>query len=216
MFNFKAAIFDMDGTLIDSMYVWEKIDMDYLKMKGLCVPSDLRENIEHLSFIECACYFKKRFNLTDSVEKIMDDWNNMAYFEYSNKVELKPGAAEFLKRLKLAGIKVGLATSNCTLLLEAALKNNKVYDYFDEITQSDEVGKSKENPDIYLLAAKKLGVNPDECVVFEDILPAVKGAKKAGMKVVGVYDKSSDEYSTEIEKNADMFIYKYAELKKAI
>ena len=212
--NIKAAIFDLDGTLIDSMGIWTKVDIDFLKIRGLKVPSDLRGDIEHLSFIDTAKYFKDRFNLNESIEAIVDEWNTMALYEYSHTVKLKSNAKEYLDFLKSQGIKLALATSNSEMLLEKVLKNNGIYEYFDAITTTIEVQKGKDNPDVYLLSAKKLGVEPSECIVFEDILPAVKGAKLASMKVVGVYDEYSEHQVDEIVKNADHFIYKYEDLIK--
>ncbi|WP_315117219.1 HAD family phosphatase [uncultured Clostridium sp.] len=214
--NIKGAIFDMDGTLVDSMWVWHTVDVEYLKKRNIPMPKDLKENIEHLSFNETANYFKKRFNLEDSIEDIMDEWNNIALKEYSSNVKLKPGAKEFLSLLKSNGVKIGLATSNCDMLLQIALKNNDILHYFDCITTTNEVSRGKNFPDVYLLCAEKLGVNPKECIVFEDILPAVIGAKSAGMKVVGVHDVYSDEQKEEIMNLADLFIFHYNELTKAV
>lgn len=213
--NIKAAIFDLDGTLIDSMWIWGKIDADFLLKRGLEVPFDLKDNIEHLSFIDTAKYFKERFNLIDDVHAIMDEWNNMAFDEYANNIRLKSGAKEYLSLLKTMGIKVALATSNSIELLEAVLKNNDIYEYFDVITTTNEVSRGKNFPDIYLLSAEKLGVSPEECIVFEDILPAVMGAKAAGMKVVGVNDEYSEHQRENILSAADYFIYKYEDLTEA-
>lgn len=214
--NIEAAIFDMDGTLIDSMWVWEKIDIKYLEKRNIPIPKDLNESIAHLTFQECAKYFKNTFNLNDTVETIMDEWNTMAIYEYSHNVKLKKGALDFLTLLKNKGIKLGLATSNCDMLLKIALKNNDIYDIFDCITTSDEVNKSKEFPDVYLLCAEKLKVSPEHCIVFEDILPAIRGAKSAGMKVVGVHDIYAKNQKKEIMKNADFYILEYNELIKAV
>lgn len=208
----KAAIFDMDGTLIDSMWVWEKIDVEYLKKFNIEIPGDLRSNIEHLNFIETAKYFKDRFNLVDSIEKIMEDWNEMAYTHYLNDVKLKNGVKEYLNFLKLKDIKIGLATSNCNFLIETVLKKLDIYEFFDSITTTDETGKCKDFPDVYLLTAKKLGVKPNECVVFEDILTAVLSAKKAGMKVVAVHDKYSLAEIQRLKEEADKFILDFEEL----
>lgn len=213
--NIKAAIFDMDGTLIDSMWIWRKIDIDFLKERGIDFPEDLRENIEHLSFVEVAKYFKDRFQLNESIEEIMTIWNNMALKEYRDNVPLKPGVKEYLSFLKRSGIKIALATSNSHLLLETALKRNNVYDYFDVITTTNEVSRGKDFPDVYLLAAQKLGVSPSECIVFEDILPAVMGAKAAGMKVVGVHDDYSNDFIEDIKTAADYYILKYSEINTA-
>jgi HAD superfamily hydrolase (TIGR01509 family) len=213
--DIKAAIFDLDGTLIDSMWLWEKVDIDFLKLRGHELPIDLKENIEHLSFIDTAKYFKERFNLPDGIEDIMAEWNSMAFEEYANNVSLKSGAKEYLHNLKLKGIKLALATSNSVPLLEAVLKNNGIYEYFDVITTTSEVSRGKNFPDIYLLSAEKLHVNPTECVVFEDILPAVLGAKMAGMKVVAVHDLYSEYQKNDIMASADYYIFKYDDVSIA-
>lgn len=214
--DIKAAIFDMDGTIIDSMWVWRKIDLDYLSARNISIPKDLKENIEHLSFEDTAKYFKKRFNLNDSVETIMNEWNEMAYDEYLNRVEIKSGAKDFIASLKKSGIKVALATSNCNLLLETALKKFDIYHHFDTIVTTDEVSRSKAFPDVYLLAAERLNVIPNDCIVFEDILTAINGAKAAGMKVVAVEDDHSLEDRHLIKKHADKYIVEFDELKEAI
>lgn len=210
--NIKAAIFDLDGTLINSMSLWDQIDIDYLTSKNIPVPDDLNDEISHLSFNQVAVYFKERFKLKDSLDEIKNTWNTMAYNHYSSDITLKDGVIEFLDFLKKSNIKIGLATSNSTELLEASLKFNKIYDYFDAITITDEVSIGKHEPDVYLLAAKKLNVKPEECIVFEDILVAVKGAKKAGMKVIAVEDECSALDKDEIIKNSDEFINDFRSL----
>lgn len=214
--NIKGAIFDMDGTLIDSMWVWSKIDEEYLRKRNIEVPSNLKEEIEYMSFSEVAQYFKNRFNLPDSIDEIKREWNNMAVHYYTYDVKLKPGVKQFLSLLKSKGIKIGLATSNYKLLIEIALKNNNIYHFFDSISTTDEVTRGKDFPDIYLLAAEKLNLKPEECVVFEDILPAVKGAKSAGMIVIGVHDIYSDHQKQDIINSADIYISGYNELTEAV
>lgn len=212
MHNFKAVIFDLDGTLVDSMDIWSKIDEEYLKSFGLEVPANIQKEITHLSLTETARYFKEKFDIKDSINSIIDKWNRMAFNHYSNNVSLKEGVLDYLKQLKENNIKIALATSNSVPLLEATLKNNGIYEYFDAISTSEEVKKSKENPDIYLLSAKKLNVDPKDCIVFEDIPQAVKGAKLAGMTVVAVYDKSSEDSKEELITIADKYIYDFNEL----
>lgn len=210
--NIKGAIFDLDGTLVDSMWVWSKIDIDYLESKGHALPENLNSEICHLSFTQTANYFKERFSLSDSIDTILKDWNNRAYNHYSENVKLKDGVKEFLDKLKENNIKIALATSNSVPLLEACLKNNGIYDYFDSITTTDEVSNGKNCPDVYLLAAKKLNVNPKNCIVFEDILPAIKGAKAADMTVIAVSDKHSLNDLDEIINHSDKYINSYFEL----
>jgi len=210
--NIKAVIFDLDGTLVDSMGIWDKIDIDYLTKRSIELPQDLRECIEHLSFLETARYFKNRFNLPESIEEIATEWNEMALVEYTNTVKLKKGAREFLSLLKSKGLKIALATSNSAPLLEAALKANAVFELFDVICRTDEVNRGKNFPDVYLLAAERLGVSPENCMVFEDLVPAVMGAKAANMKVVAVHDLYSEGQKEKLEKLADRYILNYEEL----
>jgi HAD superfamily hydrolase (TIGR01509 family) len=212
----KAAIFDMDGTLIDSMGVWSKIDIAFLEKRGFQVPEDLKSNIEHLTFLECAQYFKNNFLIQDTLQEIMDEWTEMAKNEYEYNIKLKPGVKEYLKFLKDLGIKLSIATSNNLSLIEKVLKSNGIYYFFDAITTIDEVTRGKNFPDIYLLAAEKLEVLPKECLVFEDILPAVLGAKAAGMKVIGIHDAYSDYQREDIMKHADKYIFEFYELIDAV
>lgn len=212
----KAAIFDMDGTIVDSMWVWDEIDSEYLAKHNKPLTPTLKHDIAHLSFNEVAQYFKDAFNLPYTIDEIQSHWNEMAYEKYCNKVKLKPGIKSFLKLLKERGIKIGLATSNNTLLLEACLKANGIYDYFDVITLTSEAPRGKDFPDVYLLTAEKLEVAPCDCIVFEDILPAVKGAKLAGMTVVAVYDEYSKIHHEDMKLCADNFITEYDEINTAI
>lgn len=214
MKNIKAVIFDLDGTLIDSMNVWAKIDFEYLKEFNIEVPKDLHEEITHLTLTQTANYFKTRFNIKDDVETIIKRWNDMAFYHYSNTIKLKDGVIEYLDYLKSNNIKISLATSNSLTLSEAVLKNNDIYHYFDAITVTEEVKKSKNNPDVYLLAASKLNVKPENCLVFEDVVQAVKGAKLAGMTVYAIYDEISKDKRDELINNADRYIVNYKELIK--
>lgn len=210
--DIKAAIFDLDGTLIDSMWVWDQIDIDYLTSRGFQVPNNLKDEINHLSFEQCATYFKKRFNINSSEKDMLKEWNNSAYNYYANIIPLKKGAREILNYLKGKGIKIGLVTSNNYSLINATLEHNKIKDYFETITTTGEVSNGKNKPDVYLLAANKLGVEPQNCIVFEDILEAVRGAKAANMKVVAVYDKAASYQRQTLEETADKYIMDYFEL----
>lgn len=212
--NINTAIFDMDGTLIDSMWVWAKINIDYLAQHKIEVPKNLKESIEDLTFEESANYFREHFNIKDDAQTIMNTWNDMAYDHYRFNVGLKPGAKEYLEFLKSKNIKLALATSNNNNLLETALKKFDIYDMFDFICTTDEVGRGKNFPDIYLYAAKNLNTNPENCIVFEDILPAIKSAKKANMKAVAIEDESSIGYKDLLIKEADYYIKDYKDLLK--
>jgi len=212
MKNIKGVIFDLDGTLVDSMGIWAQIDEEYLKEYNYEVPSNLQEEITHLTLTETALYFKNKFNIEDDPEIIIEKWNSMAHHHYSNTIKLKEGVIEYLNYLRSNNIKIALATSNSVPLLEATLKNNNIYDFFDAVSTTEEVKKSKSYPDIYILSAEKLNLNPEECLVFEDIVQAVKGAKSAGMTVYAIYDEASKDQKKELEELADRYIMSFKEL----
>jgi len=147
--------------------------------------------------------------LPESAESIMGEWNDMASFAYENTVQMKPYAKEYLSELKKRGAKLAVATSSVPELYESALRSHGIYDWFHVICDSRETGCGKSRPDIFHLTAKKLGVPPRECVVFEDILAAVKSAKSIGMTVYGVYDKSSADDWEQIKQTADSTIFDF-------
>ena len=209
----KAYIFDLDGTLLDSMSVWEQIDVDFLTKRGLEIPPDYINAISSLTFKDAARYTIRRFALTESVEDLLSEWNSMAIHAYGNTVQMKPYAKEYLYSLKRKGAKLGIATSLPAVLYEPALRNHGIIELFDCICSTDEVTKSKTSPDVFLLAARKLGVDPEECIVFEDIPDAIKSAKLAGMTVYGVYDEASKEHWQFIQQIADGVIYDFSELE---
>ena len=150
MFDFKGAIFDLDGTLIDSMDVWEKIDLKFLQKRNITMPKDYIEIVNSMSFEEVAKYTIERFNLRETEEELIKEWNEMAVFEYSHNIKLKPNVKEYLEKLKINNIKIGLATSSPKKLYEPVLKNNGIYDYFNAFTSVEDVKKDKSYPDIYL------------------------------------------------------------------
>ncbi len=212
MLDFEAAIFDLDGTLLDSMWVWEKIDIDFLDKRGFTVPVDYVTEITSKTFRETAEYTIDLFGLDETPEQIMSEWNQMAIDMYSNYVFLKPNAREYLLFLKEQGIKLGTATSLPGMLSEPALKNNGIYHLFDAFTTTDEVSRGKQHPDIYLLAAEKLNVSPGSCIVFEDILLGIKGIIAAGMRPYGVYDEYSKHDQAEIQALSEAYIRDFGEL----
>lgn len=211
--NKKAVLFDLDGTLVDSMWVWRNIDIDFLSAIGQKLPDDLQKSIEGMSFTETAEYFKERFNINDDVEDIKVKWNKMAYDKYTSEVKLKRGAKEFLARLKADGIRTGIASSNSMTLIEGALKAEGVLDYFDAITTACEAGAGKPAPDIYLLAAKKLAAEPSECLVFEDIPMGIMAGNSAGMTTIAVEDAYSHNMRDEKERLAKYFIEDFTDIE---
>lgn len=210
--NVKGVIFDLDGTLIDSMWMWSDIDTEYLGLFGLECPDDLQNDIEGMSFDETASYFKARFSLEDSIHDIQKKWNEMAWDKYANEVPLKEGVMEFLKYLKEHNIPCGIASSNSKELIELVVQKYKISGYFKTIRNSNEVAKGKPSPDVYLLAAKDMEVNPEDCLVFEDVLQGVIGGKNANMKVCNVFDEYSRKDKEELRSIADYHIRNYHEI----
>lgn len=209
MLDFKAAIFDLDGTLIDSMGVWEKIDIAFLSKRNLPVPDHYIKEICARSFQEAAEYTIKLFHLEESVPSLINEWNSMAVYEYGHSIKLKPYAREYLFKLKARGIKLGTATCLPKVLSEPVLKNNGIYDLFDIQCSADEVKCGKNSPDIFYLAAEKLGVAPEDCIVFEDLLPGIISAKATGMTVFCIHDPYSEGHAEEIQKIADGYLYDF-------
>lgn len=210
--NIEAVIFDLDGTLIDSMWMWHSIDEIYLNRFGLTVPDTLQKNIEGMSFSETAFYFKNTFGIKDSVEKMKTDWNEMATDMYTKEVKLKKGAKEILTLLSQNKIKTGIATSNSRELTQLVLKALNINDCFETIVTGCDVTSGKPNPDIYLLAADKLKVMPVRCLVFEDIPNGIIAGKKANMKVCAVDDLYSKNIEQRKRKLADYFINDFNEV----
>lgn len=208
----KVAIFDLDGTLFDSLGVWSEIDIKFLSKRNLEVPSDYAKNIADLSFRQVAEYTVKYFKLADSVEDIMKEWFEMAVEEYSKNVLLKPYAKEYLCEIKNKGVNLCVATNLPASLSMPALKNNGIFDMFDAIYQPEDVGKSKKHPDLFLYCAKEFNISPENCIVFEDIPANILGAKKANMLTCGVYDKYSIYYQEDLKKHSDIYIKSYKEL----
>ncbi|MBO5093410.1 MAG: HAD family phosphatase [Lachnospiraceae bacterium] len=212
--NKEAVIFDMDGSLVDSMWVWKDIDIEYLGRFGLAIPDDLQQKIEGMSFTETAVYFKERFALPDSIEQIKADWNRMAWDSYRTRVMLKPGARGLLDYCRENGIKLGIATSNSRQIVDMVLEERGISGYFDCIMTSCEAKKGKPAPDIYLLTACQLEVEPHKCLVFEDIVFGIQAGKSAGMEVCAVEDAYSSYQWEEKKRLADYHIHDFTEIEE--
>ena len=208
----KAVLFDLDGTLVDSMSMWKEIDVDYLKKFNIPVPKTLQQDIEGLSMYQTAVYFKETFGIPDTLEDIQNTWNDMAFFKYTHEVPLKPFVREFLIQLKKKGILCGIATSNSRVLTEAVLRSHEIEEYFQVMVTGDEVTKGKPNPQVYLEAARKIGIEPNDCLVFEDIPVGIIAGKAAGMTVYAIEDVYSMKDKDEKIRLADMYIKSYEEL----
>ncbi|MDD6572270.1 MAG: HAD family phosphatase [Thermoflexaceae bacterium] len=208
----EAVLFDLDGTLIDSMWIWREIDIAFLGERNIPMPQDLQKIIEGKSFHETAVYFKETFQLPESLEEIKDIWNRMAFDRYAHGMQLKSGADKFLKKLCDAGIRMGIATSNSRHLTECCLTDIGILKYFETIVTGCDVVNGKPQPDIYLKAADNLKILPDKCLVFEDVPMGILAGKHAGMRTCAVYDSFSAHMDEEKKKLSDYYITSYEEL----
>lgn len=211
--DIKAVLFDLDGTLIDSMWIWEEVDRVYMDQLGVeYETAKLQENINGMSFTETAEFFKKQFNIEESIEEIKATWVDMAEDFYRNKISVKENVIEFLEVLKDRDIKMGIGTSNTHELLKMIIEKEGIKPYFHTMRTSCEVKRGKPHPDIYLKVAEDLGVDPSECIVFEDIPEGVRAGKAAGMKVCAVYDEYSKADKPVLMAEADYYIHNYSEV----
>jgi HAD superfamily hydrolase (TIGR01509 family) len=214
--NVEAVIFDLDGTLVDSMWIWKDIDIEYLNRYDIILPDKFQEGMEGMSFSETALYFKNFFNIEDSIEKIKRDWNYMAKDKYAHEVPVKDGVIDFLKYLKKKNIKTGIATSNSKELVNELINAHNMNTYFDAIHTSCEVKKGKPSPDIYQFVAKQLEVSENKCLVFEDVIQGIMAGKNAGMKVCAVYDEYSKDIDKEKRELADYYIKSFYDINCSI
>lgn len=210
--DIDAVIFDVDGTIADSMWMWKQIDIEYLGRFGIELPKNLQKNIEGMSFRETAVYFKEHFQIPDDIEKMMSDWNEMAAHKYRYEIPLKKGVREFLNICRKKNIAMGIATSNSVELLNYFLKAHELHNYFEVVITGSDGLRGKPAPDMYLEAAKRLSVKPEKCLVFEDIMPGILAGKRAGMRVCAVDDVYSNDITDKKIEEADCFIESFEDI----
>ncbi len=211
--NIKAVIFDLDGSLVDSMWIWRQIDIEYLNHYGLAATREeldaFQAEIEGMSFRETAEWVSTHYPIPRTCEEMMDDWNTMAWDKYENEVFLKPGVYEFLIECQKRDIKLAIASSNSRELVDNVLKARNISEFFAVIKTGSDGLKGKPAPDIYLAAASELEIEPEYCLVFEDIVHGIKAGKNAGMRVCAVEDAYSAKQREEKLKQADFYIEDY-------
>ncbi len=210
----KAVIFDMDGSLVDSMWIWPEVDRIYMEKYHLTPPETFHKDIEGRSYTETAQYFVDTFsNLDRTVEQVMREWRDMTIHLYATKVFPKPGAVEFLESMQRSGVKLGIATSNNREIAEVALQAQNLSGFFDSVRTSCEVAAGKPAPDVYLRVAGDLDVLPQDCLVFEDVPNGILAGKNAGMEVCAVDDAFSRPDEEEKKRLADYFIHDFYEIR---
>lgn len=208
-----GAILDLDGTLLDSMPIWENLAENYLRSLGIEPRENLNEKFKNLSLYQAACYYQKAYGLTASTDEIIAGINSMIERFYTDEVLPKPGVPAFLAEMSKRRVKMCIATATDRHLVEAALLRLNLLPYFEEIFTCSSVGHGKDEPDIYHAARQFLRTPKFTTWVFEDALYAIETAKRAGYRVVGVFDPSSADQEEEIRAISDRYIRSFEEMK---
>lgn len=204
-----GAIFDMDGTLLDSMHIWENIGEDILSTLDITPRGDLREQLRPLSLTQAAEYLIAEYGVQYPVAHIIELVNGSLEHQYREVVLPKPGAPELLEELRACGVPMCVATATVRHLAVAALARTGLLPYFEAVFTCPEVGEGKDSPAIFLQALDCLGTEKESTPVFEDALFAIETAKKAGFPVVAVYDASAAAQQAEIRALADVYAFDY-------
>ncbi|MGL5977834.1 MAG: HAD family hydrolase [Erysipelotrichaceae bacterium] len=210
--NAKGYVFDLDGTLIDSIPVWKMVDELYLEQLSLPFTDEIAQKIKAQSFAQTAAFYIAYFNLDKTVEEVQAEWFAMVQHHYANTIPLKAGVRVFLETLKANGLPMAIASSCDPRLIRESLALHGLDSMFDFIITSGELGKSKSQPDIYLYCAKRMGLEPEDIVVFEDLSIAMRSAYRAGFQVVAVKDEDSENDIAHIERFSHHYIEDFTQL----
>lgn len=202
----KAAIFDADGTLLDSMGQWNLVPYKYVKSLGVAADENIAEKLFTMTISEAAEFIIDEYELSVTVEEAVEGMDAIIREFYKNDVKLKDGAGELLEFFKSRGIPMVIGTSTDRDCIEVGLERTGISAYFDRIYTSTEVGKSKEKPDLFIQAMEFMESSPDETIVFEDGLYSLKTAAALGMKTVGIFDEVSLSNQKELKELADLYV----------
>lgn len=210
--NIQGMIFDLDGTLIDSMPAWENIGSDFLKKHGIVPPNDLNETIKTMSFAESARYFIEFYGVAMTEAQVGDEINGMIRENYARHIVLKPYVKETLDHYLNQGIRMGILTATHKTLTELVLRRFGLLDHFDFILTSGMTGLPKSQPEIYHQAVAQLELPAQRITIFEDSLYCIKAARETGCHIVGVFDEASKNDWEAIKNSSDCAIMSFKEL----
>ena len=217
MHEFKGAIFDMDGTLLDSMPVWKRLTQGYLKQFGVHITDQDYAVTEGFSQPQVAQYFADRYPELPDAQSLMDGMDRLISARYEAIAKPKEGVLDFLEGLRRRGVKMAIATLTARRHAEKALRDRDMLDYFEFMLTIEDVGISKREPDIYLQAAARMGLEPAECTVFEDAPYACATARRAGFRVCGMVEPAYAAGEDELRASSDLIVeYSFDELRGKI
>lgn len=208
--NIEAAIFDLDGTVFDSMDVWKNVDLRFFNEHSLFLTDDYFDNIMHKRLRDAAEYTIERYALSMSIDQVVDEWTHLAKEEFENNVLPKKGIIDYLKKLREQGVKTSIATANEKDIFLETLKKFDMHKLFDDIVTLTEVDSDKSSPLIYLKCIAKYNIMPQNTLVFEDLPKNLKTAKKSGFITVGVLD--NEDFLSHISKYSDIIIRDFTEI----
>lgn len=209
----RGVIFDFDGTLFDSMFIWESAGERYLSSIGIKPRDDINTRVRSMSLLQAALYVKEEYSIDMTVKEITDGINRMVEDLYLYRVQPKRGVREFLEEMKKRNIGMCIATATDRYQIEGALKRCGMEDYFSEIFTCIDTGHGKDEPYIFRLAMEHLKTDKDSTIVMEDAYHAVKTAKEDGFLTVGVYDRF-EEKQEEMKKFCDCYLDDFSDLNK--
>lgn len=207
----KGAIFDADGTLLDSMPIWQKLGQRYLKRHDIKAEKGLSEILGAMSLEESSRYLKKAYGLPTSTKSITAEIIEIIRSFYTNEVTLKMGVSEYLRYMQKQHIPMIVATSNDKALLRLAFERLQIDGYFQNILTCSELNTHKREPLIYLKAAQKIGMPPQKVAVFEDALHGILSAKNSGFITVAVCDPSNDSDKSQLSNVSDYLIQHFSD-----
>ncbi len=209
----QSAIFDMDGTLLDSMPIWKDLGPNMLRSMGVEPAPDLADRVMVLTLREGAQLCKEEYSLPLSVDEIIQQIEARVRDFYEHQVQAKPGVQKFLSLLKMEGVWMYVATNTDRHLAEAALRCAGIDQYFRGLLTCSEIGAGKnDSPEIYERAMTRLRSTKRDTVIFEDAVHAIRTAKRAGFRVCGVYDSSAEADQAEIRQLSDYYIRSFEEM----